>query len=95
MKTKPMNPEMIKKLDKVLARVKDPQSELPLNRLDFVERFRYSENQNTLYVFLDFSGLLRGCIACAGISIDILSRINSTLKRELKNEFPNIWIKLA
>ncbi len=39
-----MNPEMIKKLAKALTRVKDPQSELPLNQLDFVERFRYSEN---------------------------------------------------
>jgi len=95
METKAMNLGMIKKLDKVLARVKDPQSELPLNQLDLVERFRYSENQNTLYVFLNFSGLFSGCMACAGISIDAKSRIESNLKQELKNEFPNIWIKLV
>jgi len=81
MDTKAMNPEMIKKLDKVLTRIKDPQSELPLNQLDIVERFRYSENQNTLYVYLNFSGLFSGCIACAGISIDAKSRIESNLKQ--------------
>ena len=81
MDTKAMNPEMIKKLDKVLTRIKDPQSELPLNQLDIVERFRYSENQNTLYVYLNFSGLFSGCIACAGISIDVKSRIESNLKQ--------------
>jgi len=90
-----MNPEMIKKVDEVLARVKDPQSDLPLHQLGFVERFRYSENQNTLYVFLNFSGLFSGCIACAGISIDAKSRIEANIKQELKNEFPSIWIKLV
>jgi hypothetical protein len=90
-----MNQEMINKLETVMDRVIDPQSELPLCQLELVQKFSYREEQNTLTVYLDFSGFRSGSIACAGIGIDVKTRIEACLVRELKREFPSLWIKLA
>lgn len=42
---KGMSPLMIEKIDRVLERVKDPESGLPVSRLGLVKRFRYSERE--------------------------------------------------
>jgi hypothetical protein len=90
-----MSPDMINRLETVMARVIDPQSELPLCRLELVKKFSYREKQNTLTAYLDFSGFASASVVCAGINVDVKARIEAGLVRELQREFPTLWIKLA
>jgi len=93
--TESISPDMISKLEAVMARVIDPQSELPLCQLELVKKFCYREKQNTLTAYLDFSGFRSGCLACAAINADVKAKIEARLVRELRREFPSLWIKLA
>lgn len=93
--TESMSPDMISKLEAVMDRVIDPQSELPLCRLELVKKFSYHEQRNTLTAYLDFSGFRSSSVACAGINVDVKAKIEARLVGELKREFPSLWIKLA
>jgi metal-sulfur cluster biosynthetic enzyme len=90
-----MSPDMISKLEAVMDRVIDPQSELPLCRLELVEKFSYHEKQNTLKVYLDFDGFRSGSVVCTAINVDVKAKIEAALVRELEREFPTLWIRLA
>jgi metal-sulfur cluster biosynthetic enzyme len=46
-----MSPEMIRKIDAVLEKIKDPESGLPVAQLGLVRRVRYSEKDKRLYIF--------------------------------------------
>lgn len=90
-----MNPEMIKKIDAVLDRVKDPESGLSVSRLGVVERVRYSEASKKLYIFADFSSHMPRCSACAAVAGLIADRIARDLAVEFHVEFPNLDVEFV
>jgi hypothetical protein len=90
-----MSADMISKIEAVMARVIDPQSELPLCQLELVKKFTYREQQNTLTVYLDLSGYRSASVVCVGVNVDVSAKIESRLVTELQREFPSLWIKLA
>jgi len=90
-----MPPEMIKKIDAVLDRVKDPESGLPVGQLGFVKRFRYNEKDRLLYVFADTYRHLPKCVTCAAIAGAVMSGIIRDLTAELQKEFPDLAIEFV
>ena len=90
-----MNPEMIQKIDAVLDRVKDPESNLPVAQLGVVERIRYNEKLKALYVFTDIRTHLPRCHTCAAIASAIASTIIRDLRKELQAEFPDLSIEFV
>jgi hypothetical protein len=90
-----MPPEMIRKIDIVLERVKDPESGLPLSRLGLVKRFRYSEREKKLFVFTAVYPHLPKCVTCAAIAGAIVSTIIRDLTAELQHEFPDLTVEFV
>jgi len=87
-----MDEEMKRKIDAVLERVKDPESDLPLSRLGVIERLRYNEEKQELYIFADFLSHQPGCMTCVGIAATIIAGIKRQLLQEFQKEFPHLRV---
>lgn len=90
-----MNREMTSKIDSILERVKDPESDLPVARLGLVKRVRYNEEKQEMYIFTDFLSHRPACISCEGIAMAIMSTILKNLESEFKKEFPDLAIEFV
>ncbi|MFW6055037.1 MAG: hypothetical protein ACOC9D_03945 [Thermodesulfobacteriota bacterium] len=80
------------KIDLVLDRVKDPESDLPISRLGVIKRLRYNEAGQELYIFANFMAHRPGCMACAGVAAAVVDGIKRRLLAEFKSEFPGLHI---
>jgi len=88
-----MDPEMIRKIDTVLNRVKEPESNLSVGELGIIQKFRYNENKRALYIFANTYGNRKAC--CYLITKLIESEVMNRVKNELKKEFPNLAIRFV
>ncbi len=88
-----MNPLMREKIDAVLERVRDPESDLSVAQLGLVRKLRWSEAHNHLYIFTDFASRQPGCLTCAGIAMVISASILKKLEAEFQTEFPDLTIE--
>jgi len=86
---------MIKKIDAVLDRVKDPESDLPVSRLGVVKRVRFSEVHKKLYVFTDFQSHMPDCRACVLVAKLVADTIIRNLTVEFNLEFPDLEIEFV
>ena len=84
---------MKKKLQSVLERVKEPETNLAISELGLVERFRYYPEQKKLSVFLN--ALRPGKVCCSIISSLLLSSTLKDLMNELQKEFPDLYLERA
>ena len=92
---KAMDPEMTRKIAAILDRVKDPESGLGLDRLGIIERVRYNEEKQQMYIFTNFLGHLPNCPSCSGIALALMSTIRRNLAEEFKKEFPELGIEFV
>jgi metal-sulfur cluster biosynthetic enzyme len=90
-----MEPGMIARIEGVLNRVKDPESNLSVSRLGLIRRVRYSEDQKKLYIFADLYAHLPKCPACSAIAQAVGSTLLRDLQREFADEFPDLTIELV
>jgi metal-sulfur cluster biosynthetic enzyme len=90
-----MPPEMIARIDAVLERVRDPESDLPVGRLGLIKRFRYSEKEQKLYVFMNVYRHLPSCVTCAAIARLVVNTIVRDLTAALQQEFPTLTIEFV
>lgn len=90
-----MNPEMIKKIDAVIDRVKDPESGLPVSQLGLIKRVRFSEAKKTLYVFTDFQSHMPDCKTCVFIAKLVADNIIRNLAVEFSLEFPDLEVEFV
>lgn len=88
-----LDPATRAKFDAVLARVKDPVSELSLSELNLVSKIRYSEKSKALAVRLAGSARGHECPACAAMNGHILATIERLLSEELLKEFPGFTVE--
>ena len=84
---------MKKKLQSVLERVKDPETNLSISELGLVERFRYYPKKRKLSVFLN--PVNPGKVCCSIISSLLLSSTLKDLMNELHKEFPDLSLERA
>ncbi len=90
-----MDKAVQEKLEAVLRHVKDPESDLPIGDLGIVERFRYNEEESTIYVFTTYNSHRPGCLTCVGISMAIESTLNRLIEEDLKSRFPDYKIEFV
>lgn len=88
-----MTQKMIKKIDRVLDRVVEKESNLPISHLGLVERVRYNEKQNKLYVFTKAVHGTHGC--CTLLALVQQSDVLKDLEEQFKQEFPEHWIQMV
>lgn len=81
---------MTEKIDSILERVKDPESGLSVARLGLVQKVRYNEEKEEMYIFTDFLSHRPGCLTCQGIAMAVMSTILKNLEKEFKKEFPEL-----
>jgi metal-sulfur cluster biosynthetic enzyme len=88
-----MTQTMIQKIDTVLDRVIEKESNLSLAQLGLVERVRYSEKQNKLYVFTKAIHSTHGC--CTLLALVQQSDTLQDLEEQFKKEFPEHWVQIV
>jgi len=84
---------MIQKIDNVLDRVIEKESNLSVAQLGLVERVRYSEKQNKLYVFAKAIHSTHGC--CTLLSLVQQSDTLQDLEEHFRTEFPEHWVQIV
>ena len=83
------------KLDTVLSRVREPQSELSLAELGLVKKFTYSAAERTIVVRLEVGEDPYACPACAVGTGLVRQGIERALRAELEREFPGFSVEFA
>jgi metal-sulfur cluster biosynthetic enzyme len=89
-----LHSEMAEKIDAVLERVKEPESNLSIAQLGLVKRVRYNTERNTLYVFTNT--IKSNHHYCCTIIQGLL--VSSTIERlteEFHKEFPDLSIEFV
>ncbi len=84
---------MIEKIDNVLDRVIEKESNLSLAQLGLVERVRYSEKRNKLYVFTKAIHSTHGC--CTLLALVQQTDTLQDLEEQFKKEFPEHWVQIV
>ncbi|HEY9054443.1 MAG TPA: iron-sulfur cluster assembly protein [Rectinemataceae bacterium] len=80
------------RIDSALARVLEPQSNVPIVDLGLVRNVRYSEKERTILVSLAI-GYPRGeCPACAAINGVVGAGIARRVEEEFAKEFPDLRV---
>ncbi len=88
-----MNPEIQKKIDAILDRVKDPQSGMSAAHMGLVAKIRVSEKMNQMTIFFNTLGKSNAC--CSALNMAVLSDIETEMAEEFSKEFPNFIIQSA
>lgn len=78
-----MELETQKKIEAILARVKEPETYRSVGDLNLVKRVRYSPGSNLFELFMDIAAPRSSCFVCGLVT----STIQRTLERELKEAF--------
>jgi metal-sulfur cluster biosynthetic enzyme len=88
-----MDSEMKKKLQAVLDRVKEPETNLSIADLGLVERIRHHPERRKLTIFTNPIRPAHAC--CTIIAGLLLSTTMKNLATELEKEFPELSVELA
>lgn len=89
-----MTPEMIRKIDKVLNTVKEPETYRPVSELNLVRKVTYSETAQTLLVLTDINTPKSTCMVCGIVTENIRQSIQRQLKEAFAAEFPGLSIEV-
>ncbi len=87
-----MDPEVKKKIDSALARVKEPQSDLPIVDLGLVSNVRYSEKDKSVELTLAIGYPPGQCPACIAVNGVVGAGIARRAREEFEKEFPGFAI---
>jgi metal-sulfur cluster biosynthetic enzyme len=89
-----LHSEMAKKIDAVLERVKEPESNLSVAQLGLVQRVRYNEEYKKFYVFTNTIKTSHH-YCCTIIQGLLVSSTFERLTEEFQKEFPDISIEFV
>lgn len=89
-----LDAEVRHKFDDVLARVKEPQSELSLAELNLVGKLSYFEADKTIIAYLNIKEQRLECYACAAVDGFMIETISRDLSAALLEEFPGWTIEV-
>lgn len=90
-----MNQEMRAKIDKVLERVKEPETRLSVRDLQLVRKLTYGAAEKTLLVVMDNPEARQKCF-CTGMVTSVVRRgLMRELAQEFQKEFPDLKVELV
>lgn len=84
---------MVKKIDGVLERVRDPETNLSVAELGLVERCRYSPSRQRLDVWLN--PVRPGPVCCSMVAGLLLADTIKALVDGLRKEFPSLSVDVV
>jgi len=87
-----MDPEIKKKIDAALSRVKEPQSDIPIVDLGLVSNIRYIEKDKTIRLTLAIGYPSGQCPACLAVNDVVGMGITRRAQEEFQKEFPGFSI---
>jgi hypothetical protein len=89
-----MSAEMTRKIDAVLARVKEPESGLSIAQLGLVEKLRYNPTRKKLYIFTSpiRNNRKQCCTILQGL---LISGTLNALTEEFRKEFPDLAVEVV
>ena len=90
-----MDPEMQKKIDAILARVKEPETRRSVGDLNLVKRVRYSSGANRFELFLDIANPHSSCFVCGVVTATIQRSIERELQEAFAQEFPGCRVTFS
>jgi metal-sulfur cluster biosynthetic enzyme len=90
-----MDPEMRKKIDAILARVKEPETRRSVGDLNLVKRVRYSASRQTFELFLDIANPRTSCFVCGIVTTTIQRTLERELQEAFEQEFPGCSVIFA
>jgi metal-sulfur cluster biosynthetic enzyme len=90
-----MDPEMQKKLDAILARVKEPETLRSVGDLNLVKRVRYSSQRKAFEVFMNVHSPRSTCSVCGLVTATIQRSIERELREAFEQEFPGCRVMFA
>ncbi len=90
---KTLEKDMIKKIDSVLERVKEPESNCSVGEMGMIKKFRYNKNKRALYIYANTYGSKKAC--CYIITKLIESDVMTRIQKELQKEFPDLSVKFV
>lgn len=76
------------RVDRVLAKVRDPESLLSVKELGWVTHVRYLESFNKLEVETDINPPRFTCAMCGIITAGLRETVHRLLEQEFRKEFP-------
>jgi metal-sulfur cluster biosynthetic enzyme len=87
-----MDPEVKRRIDAALERIKEPQSNLPIVDLGLVSNVRYSEKERKILLSLAIGYPAGQCPACLAINGIVGESIARRAIEEFRKEFPEFVI---
>ena len=84
---------MINKIEAVLDRVREPESNLSIAQLGLVKKLRYVKNKRTLYIFTRDPSAPKAC--CTIIAKLLQTALSEKLIQEFQIEFPDLTIEFV
>jgi metal-sulfur cluster biosynthetic enzyme len=90
-----MDPDVKKKIDAALARVKEPQSDVPIVDLGLVGNVRYNGEEKAVELTLAIGYPPGQCPACLAINGVVKQGIVRRALEEFRKEFPGFSITVV
>ncbi len=87
-----MDPQIKKRIDSALAKVKEPQSDVPIVDLGLVEKVTYSEKEKTIILTLVSGIVPYECPACSAINGVVKEGIIRRAQEAFATEFPELTV---
>ncbi|TXT42701.1 MAG: hypothetical protein FD137_2057 [Spirochaetes bacterium] len=89
-----MDPEIKRRIDAALSRVKEPQSELPIVDLGLIHNINVNEIEKRIRLVLGIGTWRFQCPACSAINGVLKESITRRLREEFQAEFPDFAIEI-
>lgn len=90
-----MDPEMQRKIDAILARVKEPETLRTVGDLNLVKRVRYSPSRHAFEVFLNVNTAGSSCLVCGVVTATIQRTIERELQEAFTQDFPGCQVTFS
>ena len=90
-----MDPSMIRRIDAVLERVKEPETFRSVGELNLVERVTYSDSERRLLVSTIIATGVSTCMVCGVVTEHLRQAIQRDLLTEFRKEFPDLDVEVV
>ena len=90
-----MDPEMKKRIDAILARVKEPETLRSVGDLNLVRRVRYSPRNKLFELFMDIADARSSCFVCGTVALTIRRTIERELQEAFGRDFPGCRVRFS
>lgn len=87
-----LSPEMINRIEKVLNKVKEPETFRSVSELGLVKKVTYSAGWQRMIVYTDIEAPRSTCAVCYVVTETIRESIQRDLQEAFEKEFPELSI---